>query len=153
MSELIRTNTKNNDFINLVAELDAYLALTDGDEHSFYDQFNKLDKIDHVIVAYANDRAVACGAIKRYDNKRMEIKRMYTALAGRRQGLASRILTELEQWARELGFEYCILETGLLQVAAIELYRNLGYLVIDNYGQYRDVPNSVCFQKKIKQKG
>jgi len=39
----IRTNSKNKDFINLVKELDAYLKITDEDEHDFYNQFNSID--------------------------------------------------------------------------------------------------------------
>ncbi|MFT4668785.1 MAG: putative acetyltransferase, partial [Ulvibacter sp.] len=42
-----RTSSENQDFITLVKLLDADLAIRDGDEHSFYNQFNKLDLIKH----------------------------------------------------------------------------------------------------------
>ena len=45
MIEIIRTDSDNPDFIELVKYLDAYLAERDGDDHSFYAQFNKVDKI------------------------------------------------------------------------------------------------------------
>jgi putative acetyltransferase len=47
MTKLVRTNSDNADFRELVALLDADLAIRDGDEHSFYAQFNKVDTIWH----------------------------------------------------------------------------------------------------------
>ncbi|GAK92657.1 histone acetyltransferase HPA2 [Nonlabens ulvanivorans] len=133
----------------MVIELDAFLAITDGDEHSFYDQFNKLDQINEVVVVYKNEIPVGCGALKKYDVYSIEIKRMYTKEAHRGNGIASQVLMELEQWARELSFKKCILETGINQPAAIALYKKRGYSLIDNYGQYAGKENSYCFEKKL----
>jgi len=49
---LIRTNSDNTDFKGLVTLLDKDLAIRDGDEHAFYAQFNKIDTIKEVVVAY-----------------------------------------------------------------------------------------------------
>jgi GNAT superfamily N-acetyltransferase len=149
MIKLIRTNSDNKDFIELVKYLDADLAVRDGDEHSFYAQFNKIDKIKYVIVAYENDKPIGCGAIKEYSQNAMEIKRMYTSLTSRGKGTASKILTELERWATELSYKKCILETGKKQPEAIALYKKNGYKLISNYGQYAGVENSLCFEKEI----
>jgi len=147
MIKLIRTESDNDDFVKLVKELDADLAIRDGDEHPFYAQFNKIDKIKYVVVAYENDNPVGCGAIKEYAPNTMEIKRMYTSQGKRGKGIASKVLTELEIWAAELSFEKCILETGIKQPEAIVLYKKNGYQLIPNYGQYAGVENSVCFMK------
>ncbi len=147
---LVKTNAENQDFINLVAKLDAGLAITDGDEHAFYDQFNQLDDIKYVIVLYKDEKAVGCGAIKKYGSETMEIKRMFVLEECRGLGLASMILKALEVWAMNLGFLRCILETGSRQHEAIGLYHKREYQIIPNYGQYQDVQNSVCFEKKLK---
>ena len=63
--------------------------------------------------------------------------------------MASGVLAELEQWARELGMERCILETGLRQPEAIALYERNGYEPIPNYGPYAGVANSRCFAKVL----
>ena len=144
-----RTNSENKDFAVLVSHLDADLKIRDGDDHSFYNQFNKIDTIKHAIVAYLNDQPVGCGAIKEYNNNTMEVKRMFVLPAFRGKGIASKILTELEIWAKELLYESCILETGKKQPEAIALYQKNGYAVIENYGQYKGVDNSVCFEKKL----
>jgi putative acetyltransferase len=151
MIRIIRTDSDNQDFLKLVKYLDADLAERDGNDHSFYAQFNKIDNIKHVVVAYENNKPVGCGAIKEYIPNTMEIKRMYTSPETRGKGIATRVLTELEIWATELSCEKCILETGKRQPEAIGLYKKNGYKLIPNYGQYLEIENSVCFEKDIKQ--
>jgi GNAT superfamily N-acetyltransferase len=144
MINLVRTNSDNADFRELIHLLDADLRIRDGDEHSFYAQFNKVDTIRHVIVAYDDAKAVGCGAFKEYEANAAEIKRMYVREDERGKGIAGKILTKLENWAKESGFTECVLETGLKQPEAIALYRKSGYELIPNYGQYAGVENSVC---------
>ena len=150
MITLIRTNSDNPDFRRLVSLLDKELAVRDGDDHAFYAQFNKIDKIKHVVLAYKNNEAIGCGAIKQYDEGVMEVKRMYTNTAKRGSGIASSVLGELEKWATELGAKKCELETGLKQPEAIRLYQKNNYNLIPNYGQYSAIENSRCFEKILQ---
>jgi len=147
MINCIRANSENKDFQKLVAELDADLKVRDGEDHSFYAQFNKIDAIKYAIVAYENGIAVGCGAIKEYTHDTMEVKRMFVSPAKRGLGVASTILNELEFWAKELHHKKCVLETGNKQPEAIAMYLKSGYQIIPNYGQYEGVENSVCFEK------
>lgn len=146
-----RTTSSDPDFIALVKLLDAELAKIDGDEHGFYAQYNKIDKINHVVLVYDNDIAVACGAIKAYTTNTMEVKRMFTQPNYRGKGAASLLLQHLETWAHELNFLKCVLETGKRQPDAIALYQKNGYHIIPNYGQYEGIDNSVCFEKILAQ--
>jgi putative acetyltransferase len=147
MFELKRTNSEDVDFQNLVVELDKDLAIRDGDEHAFFDQFNKIAAIKYVVVLYENGHAIACGAIKEYEEGIMEVKRMFVPLEKRGRGIASIVLKELEKWSQELGYKKCILETGKKQHEAIRLYQKNNYNIIKNYGQYTNVESSVCFEK------
>ena len=151
MIRIVRTNSDNPDFIKLVRLLDAFLAEIDGEEHAFYAQFNKTARMKHAVVAYDDDVPVGCGAIKEYSPQAMEVKRMYTLPEQRGKGIASRVLKELENWAAELSYEKCVLETGKRQPEAIALYAKSGYRMIPNYGQYQTVENSVCFEKELHQ--
>jgi len=148
---IIRTDSANEDFRRLVMALDKDLAERDGAEHSFFAQFNKIDHIRYVVVAYDSSEAVGCGAIKEYAPGIMEIKRMYVLPGKRGAGIASLVLKELEQWAMELNYSSCILETGWKQPEAIQLYKKNAYYVIPNYGQYATVESSVCFEKVLAQ--
>jgi putative acetyltransferase len=64
MITIKRTDSKNLDFVELVKFLDADLAIRDGEDHSFYNQFNKIDKIKYVVLVYENKKPIGCGAIK-----------------------------------------------------------------------------------------
>ncbi len=150
MIRVVRTNSENQDFIGLVKLLDAELAIKDGDDHTFYAQFNKIDKIKNAVVVYEKDRPLGCGAIKEYDRLAMEVKRMYVSLENRGRGIASSVLMELEKWADELGYKKCVLETGKKQPEAVALYKKCGYKIIPNYGQYAGIENSICFEKQLK---
>ena len=147
MIEIERTDASNPQFKALVKLLDAELAVRDGEDHSFYDQFNQLDTIKNVVLGYENGQAIACGAIKKYDDQAMEVKRMYSLPSARGHGVATVLLKALETWALELGFSQCILETGIKQPEAIRLYEKNGYHRIPNYGQYAGVETSLCFEK------
>lgn len=145
--QIIRTTSSCPDFIDLVQRLDNYLSILDGNEHEFYHQFNKIDNLYFVALLYINDKAIACGAIKEFESGKMEVKRMYTDIAYRGKGYASLIINDLEKWAKELGATSCILETGKKMHDAVALYKNRGYHVIPNYGQYVGIENSICFEK------
>ena len=77
MIHLIRTDNHHEDFKLLVIELDKELKIRDGDDHTFYAQYNKSDNIKYVLVVYDQELPIACGAIKEYDQDTMEIKRMF----------------------------------------------------------------------------
>lgn len=144
-----RTDSGDKDFRKLVNALDKDLSIRDGEEHSFYAQFNKIDMIRYAVVAYDDKEPVGCGAVKEYSADTMEIKRMYVPPARRGQGIASMVLTELENWCREMNYTRCRLETGKKQPEAIALYTKNNYRVIPNFGQYKNVENSVCFEKLL----
>lgn len=149
LSKIVRTDSAHPDFRSLVLLLDQELSIRDGDEHSFYAQYNKIDSISQVVVAYVDGLAVGCGAIRQYEGQTVEIKRMFVLLSYRSRGIAGEILLELEAWATESGFDTAILETGLKQPEAIRLYEKSGYTRIPNYGQYAGIDNSICMQKQL----
>lgn len=146
---IVRTDSANSDFQSLVGLLDAGLKIIDGDDAPFFAQYNKIDQIRHVVVAYDGEKAVGCGAFKRYEPGVTEIKRMFVLEAERGKGVAAEILAELEKWAVEEGFATAILETGHKMTAAIRLYEKSGYERMPAYGQYIGVDSSVCMKKDL----
>ena len=78
-----------------------------------------------------------------------EVKRMYVAPAARRTGLARLVLRRLEDSAREDGCDLLVLETGLMQPEAIELYESSGYVPVTPFGYYKDSPYSRYFGRRL----
>lgn len=149
MITLQKTDSSNPDFHMLVRALDEELQVRDGDDHSFYAQFNTLTHINQVIVAYADNQPAGCGAFRLFSPESVEIKRMFVHPSFRKRGIATLLLDALETWAGAFGFQECMLETGYNQPEAIALYTKAGYEVIPNYGPYENVANSVCMRKRL----
>lgn len=149
MINLVRTHSENKDFVDLVEALNDYLKIVDGEEHAFYNQYNNIDVLKHVVVVYSNKTPIACGAFKAINNDTVEIKRMFTKPKLRGKGIASKVLTELENWSKELSFKTCVLETGKRQEDAVAFYKKLNYQITPNYGQYKNITNSLCFKKEL----
>ncbi|MFK7000801.1 GNAT family N-acetyltransferase [Flavobacterium oreochromis] len=145
--ELIRTNSDNTDFKNLIRLFDEYLEDIDGDQKDFFSHYNN-KYLEHVLVVYQNKQAVGCGGFKKYDQKTAEIKRMFVHPDKRGKGIATLILNEIEKWANEYDYKDFILETSPKLKKAIALYKKSGYYLIPNYGQYIGVENSICMKKE-----
>ncbi|MBA2465349.1 MAG: GNAT family N-acetyltransferase [Nocardioidaceae bacterium] len=109
-----------------------------------------------IYVGYVKDLPVALGGwrsrpdvVRLGGNRAAEIKRMYVASPGRRQGLARALLTHLERTAAESGADVMILETGLVQPEAIALYESSGYEPVEKFGYYAWSPISRCYAKRL----
>ena len=146
---ILQNTSESADLQLLVNQLDAYLAQINGDDHAFYNQFNSIVALQHVVVAYDGDVPVGCGALKQVNRESVEIKRMFVDPAERGKGVGGAILAELERWTIELGFRACVLETSVKLPEAVGLYTKLGYERTPNYGQYIGMPDSVCFRKNL----
>jgi len=149
MIRLQQTTSDNEDFRLLIAELDKELQSRYQERQAIYDQYNIIENNRNVIIAYKDETPVGCGCFKKFDDRSVEIKRMFVKPEYRGQKIAASILRELENWAIELDIFGTVLETGTRQHEAIHLYRKSGYIVVENYGPYKGLPESICMQKNL----
>lgn len=143
-----RTDSTHPDFHKLIAQLDYDLMQRNGEEQAKFAEFNKVEKINWVIIAYNNNHPIGCGGFKNTQNQ-AEIKRMYVNAEYRGQHIGKQLLVELENWAKEEGFSSALLETGTKQIEAQNLYKKLGYQIIPNYGPYVNFTDSICMKKLL----
>ena len=144
-----RTHGSDPDFQLLISHLDHELWVELKDDQATYDQFNKVPDIKTAIVVYSQAIPVASGCFKKFDDDTVEIKRMFVEKEFRGKGISKLVLNELEKWANESGFTNAVLETSKHFKAARSLYENAGYKIISNYGQYKDLPDSICMKKEL----
>lgn len=145
-----RTNSSDKDFHSLVEKLNKDLLDRYGELQVFYNQFNKIDNIPNVVIAYMDDEPAGCGCFKKFDDSSVEVKRMFVADEYRGKGIGAAILNELEKWAAELGNKTVVLEMGNKQPEAAVLYKKQGFAVIPNYGQYIGMEEtSICMKKEL----
>lgn len=149
MIEIKRSDSSNPDFRKLIVELDKDLWNMNYSNQGHYDKHNIIESLSTVVIAYDSDEAIGCGCFKKFNEEAAEVKRMYVAPTHRGKGVSKMILRELENWAKENGYNKTILETGTAQKEAICLYKNSGYNIMENYGPYIEMKDSICFQKEL----
>ena len=148
MVKIVRTNSQNPEFKGLVQLLNLDLANRDGEAHPL-SEFNDISNLNNVVLALKEDKAIGCGAISEYDLNSMEIKRMYVSIEARGQRVGTKILSELENWSKELGKNKCVLFMGSKQPEASKLYQRNKYKLIAKYGKLKDIPDSICLAKDL----
>lgn len=149
--EIEWTNGPESRFLELCRLLDGSLdeAVGGHTQREEYDKYNGVDATFRVALFLDKGLAVACGSYKPLSADTAEIKRVFTREDFRGNGIAARIIIELEKDAAANGYRFLVLETGKPLTAAIRLYQRLGYERIPNYGQYAGMPLSICMRKEI----
>lgn len=99
------------------------------------------------LLAWRDDAAVACGALRRIDDITAELHRLFVTRTARREGVASALLERLAHEAHGLGYRQLVLETGAHEKPALALYRACGWRRIAAFGPYHGDAMSVCFSK------
>jgi GNAT superfamily N-acetyltransferase len=102
-------------------------------------------------VAFLNGRPVGCGGWVSHGTSGEvgELKKLYVLPEARKCGIARRILAASEGSARENGRLRMILEAGTSQPEALTLYESLGYVLIENYGYFRDIPECCGYARNL----
>lgn len=147
----VKTDGSNPDFAALCHKLDENLDELAGKKikREKYEKYNTLENIHDVIIIYRDKQPVGGGGYRFYDDETVEMKRIFVDKECRSFCLGKELILRLEADAKIKGYKYAILETGELLEAATAMYKKIGYKVIPNYGPYKDMPESLCMQKKL----
>jgi GNAT superfamily N-acetyltransferase len=147
---ILAVRPDSREAMELLAELDAALH-----EHPYPQESRHAFSVEKLIresvaffVASYDGQVAACGGVKLFTDYG-EVKRMYVRPAFRGKALGKAILNHLAAHARANGINMLRLETGIYQVEAIGLYDSWGFRRRGPFGEYRDDPNSVYFEKRI----
>ncbi|HEY4193752.1 MAG TPA: bifunctional helix-turn-helix transcriptional regulator/GNAT family N-acetyltransferase [Mesorhizobium sp.] len=99
------------------------------------------------LIARSSDEPIGCAALVRLDAETAEVKRMWTAPSARGQGLARRMLRELDTMARGEGYRKLVLDTNRILREAQALYRSEGFI---ETARYNDNPYAdFWFEKNL----
>lgn len=143
-----RTTTDNISFRILEKELDNELHKIYGEIQNNYSTANTVLNLETIII-YESKKPIACGCLKPLENGLAEVKRVFVSTENRGRGIAKIAVKEIEKLANESNIKALILQTGIKQKAAINLYTSMGYNIMENYGAYVNDANSVCMKKLL----
>lgn len=118
-----------------------------------FNQYNQLDEIEQALVVYVDNAVAGAGALRKYQysdiSDAVELKRIFVREEYQGKGIGTQLVLELIDWARQLGYKNLILETGKLLKESCHVYKKVGFEVINNYGPYVSIPESICMMKKL----
>src|SRR5262245_39772435 len=102
--------------------------------------------------AWIAEEIAGCGALKRLDRERCEIKSMRVADRFLGQGIGRAILQHLLAQARQKGFSSVWLETGSTEsfIPALRLYKSAGFVRCGPFDDYVDDPFSVFMKLELE---
>lgn len=145
------TNGENVHFVELCNLLDKTLDEIVGNkiDRSKFIPFNTLEDIHDVILAYDDDVPIGCVSFKRYDDDTAEVKRVFVRNEYRGKGISKQLMKMLIERAKDKGYKRMVLETGELLVASMGLYKSIGFYIIENYGRYKNISESLCMEKLL----
>jgi putative acetyltransferase len=151
--EIRKCTLASPEAVRLIAALNTELRATypePGSTHFSLSGEQVTDGQGAFLVAYLDEVAVGCGAVRRLDESTAELKRMYVDPQVRGQGVGRALVESLEREALALGVTRVVLETGARLAPAIRMYEGLGYVRIPLFGEYLSSPEtSVCFGKSL----
>jgi len=101
------------------------------------------------VLLMRDGQAIGGGAFKPYDDRTAEFKRIWTRSDLRRQGLARKVLLELEAQAARQGYSRIYLTTGFRQPEAVGLYLSNGYTALFDVEADPEVYKTLPFEKDI----
>ena len=140
---------QSRDFRELAAKLDAYYFTLVGDIQLRYAAPNRPENMTALAVAYEEDVPIACGAWKRLEDGKAELKRLFVLPEFRRRGVARAMIAVLEADAAQNGMRQMILETAVDTTDSHKLYLSAGYLLREYYGSPAGEENCLCFYKNL----
>jgi ribosomal protein S18 acetylase RimI-like enzyme len=88
-----------------------------------------------LLASDAQGHALGCVAMRRIDDDRCEMKRLFVTSAARGANLGERLVLALLDRARASGYRQMLLDTLPSMHAAIALYRRLGFRPGEAYGK------------------
>jgi len=139
-------------FRSLITELDRELRSETSAHDEIFITHNIVPDHVHVVLALLGEQAVGCACLRALNKEAVELKRMFVLPEHRGKGLSRRILEDLELWAKEMKYRAIRLETGHFLKAAHSLYRSSGFRTIENYGPYKGIAESLCFEKVLEER-
>jgi GNAT superfamily N-acetyltransferase len=138
------------DALTLIAELEGHLDPLYPRESRHGYSVEKLlqERVAFFVMREAGEPA-GCGGVQLLGTEYGELKRMWVRPQFRGLGFGKLMLNHLAHYARQRGVGLLRLETGIHQKEAIGLYERFGFKCVPPFGEYKEDPLSIFYEKQI----
>ena len=144
--EYIWTDGNDKDFQRFYLKTEEYYSQIVGGKknRTGFIPYNLSESISDVLIAYADCKAAGCAGLKRYSDQDVEIKRVWVEPEWRGKHIATALMDQIEDKARQMGFKRAILQTRPIMPDAVGLYESRGYVLVENYPPYDKLDGAIC---------
>lgn len=148
-------DSNHPDFIYLKEKMEDFLddayAKADGTRRKTYRQNDKSLELSSAYIAYDGENPVGICGFRMKDETTAELKKVYVLPEYSSGGIASSLISLVEEIARLAGAKRIILKTGEPLRKAVDLYLRLNYSFIDKYSPYEQDETAICMGKQLEQ--
>lgn len=102
-------------------------------------------------IAYVDGEVAGCIGLRRFDDTRCELKRLFIREEFRHLGLGQQLSLRVIDDARQIGYQQILLDTLSTMTPAMNLYRKLGFSQIAAY-YHNPINEAVYFGLDLSQK-
>jgi len=126
-----------NEYTNMLIEGDErfkkYLDMQNYDDE-IKDLTQKYGKpFGRLYIAFADDKAIGCIALKKNDDTSCELKRLYVIPEYRKHNIGNILVKKIIDDAKEIGYKTIFLDTLPFLETAIYMYKKYGFTEIERY--------------------
>ena len=145
------TDGNSEDFQRFYSKTEEYYSIIVGGirNREGFVPYNISANITRVLIAYVEGVPAGCVGLKTYSEHEIEIKRLWVNPEYRGNHIADELMDRIEKRAKYFGYEKAILQTRPQMKEAVNLYKNRGYVLIDNYPPYDKLEGAICFAKTL----
>ena len=99
-----------------------------------------------IYVAFYDNKVAGCIGLKKIDNERCEMKRLYVRQEFRGKHIGNSLVKKIIDDAKEVGYNSILLDTFSFLESAIKMYKKMGFFEIE---QYNDSPMKDAIYLKL----
>ena len=128
MIKIKEASKDNQDFINLLLKLDEFQNNLIKERKDW--GFSSLDDVNNaikILLAYDKDNPVASASLTKVDNNTCMLSSVYVDEEYRENKIGKLITSKIINYAKKLDYKKIVLYTWKGSVAAINLYKKLGF--------------------------
>lgn len=97
-------------------------------------------------IAIFENEVAGCIALKKIDNEKCEMKRLYVKPKFRGKKIANKLVEKIIEDSKEVGYKVMLLDTFPFLEGAIKLYKKFGFYEIESYN---NSPMDECIYMRL----